>query len=157
MPAYVRRELLTAAQRAELLALPTDRLEIRERYSLTPADFDLINRHRTEANRLGFAIQLCLLCYPGRARLPAEQKEIAPLALKKRRNCPSFLNSQVEEWPILIATTCRLYVKSASSLLGKRCCSSRTSFHLEQPEKGYRRARALHLCAREEHWAGASL
>ncbi len=45
MPAYVRRELLTAAQRAELLALPTDRLEIRERYSLTPADFDLINRH----------------------------------------------------------------------------------------------------------------
>ena len=46
MPAYVRRELLTAAQRAELLALPTDRLEIRERYSVTPADFDLINRHR---------------------------------------------------------------------------------------------------------------
>jgi len=73
MPAYVRRELLTAAQRAELLALPTDRLEIRERYSLTPADFDLINRHRTEANRLGFAIQLCLLRYPGRAWLPAEQ------------------------------------------------------------------------------------
>jgi hypothetical protein len=36
-----------------------DRLERRERYSLTPADFDLINRHRTEANRLGFAIQLC--------------------------------------------------------------------------------------------------
>lgn len=73
MPAYVRRELLTAAQRAELLALPTDRLEIRERSSLTPADFDLINRHRTEANRLGFAIQLCLLRYPGRAWLPAEQ------------------------------------------------------------------------------------
>ena len=73
MPAYVRRELLTAAQRAESLALPTDRLEIRERYSLTPADFDLINRHRTEANRLGFAIQLCLLRYPGRAWLPAEQ------------------------------------------------------------------------------------
>jgi hypothetical protein len=73
MPARIRRELLTAAQRAELLALPTDRLEIRERYSLTPADFDLINRHRTEANRLGFAIQLCLLRYPGRAWLPAEQ------------------------------------------------------------------------------------
>jgi hypothetical protein len=34
MPAYIRRELLTAAQRAELPALPTDRLEIRERYSL---------------------------------------------------------------------------------------------------------------------------
>ena len=51
MPAHIRRELLTAPQRAELLALPTDRLEIRERYSLTPADFDLINRHRTEANR----------------------------------------------------------------------------------------------------------
>jgi hypothetical protein len=51
MSAHIRRELLTAAQRAELLALPSDRLEIRERYSLTPADFDLINRHRTETNR----------------------------------------------------------------------------------------------------------
>ena len=46
MPAHIRRELLTAAQRAELLALPTDRLEISERYSLTPADFNLIDRHR---------------------------------------------------------------------------------------------------------------
>jgi hypothetical protein len=45
MPAYIRRELLTAAQRAELPALPTDRLEIRERYSLMPADFDsLVSR-----------------------------------------------------------------------------------------------------------------
>jgi len=61
MPWHIRRELLTAAQRAELLALPTDRLEIHERYSLTPADFNLINRHRSEANRLGFAVQLCLL------------------------------------------------------------------------------------------------
>ena len=68
-----RRELLTAAQRAELLAFPTDLLEIREHYSLTPADLDLINRHRTEANRLGFAVQLCLLRYPGRAWLPGDQ------------------------------------------------------------------------------------
>ena len=73
MPAHIRRELLTAAQRAELLALPTDRLEISERYSLTPADFNLINRHRTEANRLGFAVQLSLLRYPGQAWLPGEQ------------------------------------------------------------------------------------
>jgi TnpA family transposase len=73
MPSHIRGELLTAAQRAELLALPTDRLEIHERYSLTPADFNLINRHRTEANRLGFAVQLCLLRFPGRAWLPGEQ------------------------------------------------------------------------------------
>jgi hypothetical protein len=61
------------SERPGSVALPTDRLEIRERYSLTAADFDLINRHRTEANRLGFAIQLCLLRYPGRSWLPAEQ------------------------------------------------------------------------------------
>ena len=73
MPSHIRRELLTAVQRAELLALPTDPLEIHERYSLTPADFNLINRHRTEANRLGFAVQLCLLRYPGRTWLPGEQ------------------------------------------------------------------------------------
>jgi TnpA family transposase len=63
--------------RAELLALPTDRLEIRERYSLTPVDFDLINRHRTGANRLGFAIQLCLLRYPGRAWLSRARRDQA--------------------------------------------------------------------------------
>ena len=46
MPAYIRRELLTAAQRAELPALPTDRLEIRERYFYTPQrkmDIELVS------------------------------------------------------------------------------------------------------------------
>src|SRR5260221_713108 len=53
-----------------------------------------------------------------------------PLSRTNEELLPSFLNSQVAEWPILITTTCRWYVTSASSLLGKRCCSSRTSFHL---------------------------
>ena len=47
MPAYMRRELLTAAQRAELPALPTDRREIRERYSLMPADCDSLVSRRS--------------------------------------------------------------------------------------------------------------
>jgi hypothetical protein len=78
MPAYVRRELLTAVQRAELLALPTDRLEIRERYSLTPADFDLINRHRTEANRLGFA----MLGWRSVPRLAPNDRELSVLCFR---------------------------------------------------------------------------
>jgi hypothetical protein len=40
---HSRREFLMSAQRAELLALPTNRQEICERYSITPADVVLID------------------------------------------------------------------------------------------------------------------
>ncbi len=66
------RELLSAAQRAQLLSLPTGRREIEEVYTLTPADRDFIARHRTASNRLGVAVQLCFLRHPGRAWTPEE-------------------------------------------------------------------------------------
>jgi hypothetical protein len=95
---HSRRELLTAAQRAELLALPTNLLEICERYSMTPADLVLINQHRTEANRLGFAIQLCLMRYPGRAWLPGEQLPSEMLG---------FIAGQIGADPSALATYAR--------------------------------------------------
>jgi TnpA family transposase len=66
------RELLSAAQRAQLLALPTGHREIEELYTLTPADRDFIAQHRTASNRLGVAVQLCFLRHPGRAWTPEE-------------------------------------------------------------------------------------
>jgi len=67
-----RRDLLTPAQREQLLALPAEPHEVAQLYTLAPADLDLVRRHRTDANRLGFAVQLCLLRHPGRAWTPEE-------------------------------------------------------------------------------------
>jgi TnpA family transposase len=71
------RELLTPAQRLRLDALPVDldeRLMARH-HTLSEADVGVVFRRRTETNRLGFGVQLCLLRYPGR---PLRPKEKAP-------------------------------------------------------------------------------
>jgi TnpA family transposase len=67
-----RRELLSSAQRAQLLSLPISLAELEKFYTLTPADLDFIAGHRTDSNRLGIAVQLCFLRYPGRAWTPEE-------------------------------------------------------------------------------------
>ncbi len=71
------RELLTHAQRLRLDALPVDlddRLMARH-HTLSETDVEIVSRRRTETNRLGFGVQLCLLRYPGR---PLRPKEAAP-------------------------------------------------------------------------------
>jgi hypothetical protein len=50
-----RQELLSAVQRAQLLALPADPQQITACPLFTPADLELIARHRGRSNRLGFA------------------------------------------------------------------------------------------------------
>lgn len=52
--------------------LPADARQITECYTFSPADLDLIAKRRGEPNRLGFAIQLSFLRYPGRAWVPDE-------------------------------------------------------------------------------------
>jgi TnpA family transposase len=66
------RELLSSAQRAQLLSSPSNLGELEKFYTLTPADRDFIAGHRTESNRIGVAVQLCFLRYPGRAWTPEE-------------------------------------------------------------------------------------
>jgi TnpA family transposase len=67
-----RRAVLTAAQRAAFFALPTDRAELARRYTLSEADLAIIGRRRRPRNRLGLALQLCVLRYPGRLLRPGE-------------------------------------------------------------------------------------
>ena len=62
------------------MALPTDPREIADRYTFTPADLDLIAQCRGDQNRMGFAIQLCFLRYPGRAWTPEEPVPIPMLS-----------------------------------------------------------------------------
>ncbi len=66
------RELLTSSQREALEAVPLDRPGLLEHDVLSDQDLSLIRRRRGAQNRLGLAVQLALLRYPGRALLPGE-------------------------------------------------------------------------------------
>jgi TnpA family transposase len=60
------RELLSSSQREAIEAIPVDRAGLIEHYVLNEADLNLIRRRRGNRNRLGFAVQLALLRFPGR-------------------------------------------------------------------------------------------
>ena len=66
-----RRNLLTPADWAILLAFPTTDDELLRHYTFSEVDLSAIRQRRGNHNRLGFAVQLCYLRYPGFA-LPSE-------------------------------------------------------------------------------------
>lgn len=67
-----RRRILSEAQRAALLALPTSEAEFVRHWTLSDDDLLAIQRRRRPHNRLGFALQLCALRHPGRLLRPNE-------------------------------------------------------------------------------------
>jgi hypothetical protein len=67
-----RRRIFTDAQIEALLALPTVEPDLIRHYTLSPADLAVIARRRRPHNRLGFALQLCALRFPGRLLRPGE-------------------------------------------------------------------------------------
>jgi hypothetical protein len=69
MPA---RTLLSAEQRTRLLSIPTDTAAMARHYVLDAADLANIRARRRTSNRLGFAVQLCVLRHPGRVLDPTE-------------------------------------------------------------------------------------
>ncbi len=75
-----RRYILTERQRSELLGLPVDETSLLKHYTLADDDLEYINQRRRPENRLGFALQLCALRYPGRALSPGEVIPIEVLA-----------------------------------------------------------------------------
>jgi TnpA family transposase len=62
-----RKTLLSDAQRMRFFTLPASGGEIIQHYTLHEDDLKLINRRRRPHNRFGFAVELCLMRYPGRA------------------------------------------------------------------------------------------
>ena len=66
------RAVLTDRQRSALFDLPTDESSLRRHYTLADDDLEYIGRRRRDENRLGFALQLCALRYPGRVLQPGE-------------------------------------------------------------------------------------
>lgn len=61
------KELLTPEQRALFMSVPQDmaEYEIERYYTFTSQDIEFINKHRRDHNRLGIAVQLAVLRYPG--------------------------------------------------------------------------------------------
>lgn len=66
-----RRSVLSAAERVALLSIPDNDGEWVRQYTFSEVDQSLIDQRRGEANRLGIAVQLCLLRWPGQG-LPAD-------------------------------------------------------------------------------------
>lgn len=73
-----RRSILSATERESLLALPDNRDDLIRRYTLSQSDLSIIRQRRGAANRLGFAVQLCYLRYPG-VVLGVDQVPFSPL------------------------------------------------------------------------------
>ncbi len=73
-----RRSILSAAERDSLFALPDTQEGLIKHYTLTESDLAFINQHRGGANRLGVAVQLCYMRYPG-VVLGAEEAPLPPL------------------------------------------------------------------------------
>jgi TnpA family transposase len=66
------RTILTAKQREALFGLPADEPRLLRHYTLSDDDLEHVGQRRRARNRLGFALQLCALRFPGRSLLPGE-------------------------------------------------------------------------------------
>ncbi len=73
-----RRSILSTAERDSLLALPDTQDELIRHYTFSEPDLSLIRQRRGPANRLGFAVQLCYMRYPG-VMLTVDEDPFPPL------------------------------------------------------------------------------
>jgi len=67
-----KRMLLKPQDRRSLFDIPTDEDSLIRHFTLSPSDRLEIEVRRRPHNRLGFAVQLCLMRYPGRALMANE-------------------------------------------------------------------------------------
>ena len=67
-----RRTVLTSRQRSALFSLPQHEADLLRHYTLSDEDLQHIEARRRSRNKLGFALQLCVLRYPGRLLAPGE-------------------------------------------------------------------------------------
>ena len=75
-----RRQQLTEVQISELFDPPSDQRELVRHYTLSDTDLAAIQRCRGDHNRLGHALMLCYLRYPGRPLRAGEKPQGSLLA-----------------------------------------------------------------------------
>ena len=61
-----RKKILSSLQKEMLEKLPERFAELAKHYLLTSQDLEFISQRRRSSNKLGFAVSLCLMRYPGR-------------------------------------------------------------------------------------------
>ncbi len=81
LPQMPRRRVLADSELETLFALPTTEIDLAMRWTLSPADLSVIQRRRRDHNRLGFALQLCALRFPGRLLRPGERALASPCGI----------------------------------------------------------------------------
>ena len=67
------RHLLTDDERRALVGIPLDADSMARCFTLSRADQEIVAARRRDSNRIGFAVQLALLRYPGIALAHVEQ------------------------------------------------------------------------------------
>ena len=60
-----RRSIFTDSERDGLLTPPEGQEDLIRYYAFSESDLTVIRQHRGSANRIGFAVQLCYMRYPG--------------------------------------------------------------------------------------------
>jgi len=80
-----RRTLLSAEQRTRLFGIRTEASEMAKHYVLSAEDLALIRAKRRSGNRLGFAVELCLLRHPGQGLGFGEHPPEAMIAFVARQ------------------------------------------------------------------------
>jgi hypothetical protein len=88
-----RRSIISASERDSLLALPEGRDELIRHYTFGESDLALIRQRRGDANRLGFAVQLAYMRYPG-VMLGADEMPFPPLL----KRVAGQLNVSADDW-----------------------------------------------------------
>lgn len=132
----VRRQLLTDDERQTLLGIPPDDDSLARLFTLSRADRNLVAERRGDANRLGCAVQLALLRYPGTAlayldqpldalvswmarllEIPADA--FAEYALHRSNTCRAICCTRARRASMGVASSaCR-----SSSVIGRGRCS----------------------------------
>ena len=73
-----RRSVISASERDRLLVMPNTEDELIRHYTFNDSELSIIFQHRGAENRLGFAVQLCHMRYPGMI-IPPDVEPFAPL------------------------------------------------------------------------------
>lgn len=99
-----RRSLFTPTERAGLFGFPASEDELIRHYTFSEPGLSMISQRRGDHNRLGFAVQLCYLRYPGFA-LPTDAEPPEPLlacVCKQLRIGPEILTQYAQRRSLAI-------------------------------------------------------
>ena len=86
-----KKSVLSALEKISLMKLNDELRE--ENHKLSESDMNVIQQHRGEENRLGFAVQLCYMRYPGTAMPDKPSKEIIEFIAMQLNVPPSLFEN----------------------------------------------------------------